>query len=416
MNKIHIIITTLILSLGLNQIKAQVTVGNTNTGLDGKQNTITTAVPFLMIAPDARSAALGDAGVALPNDINAIHWNIAKIPFNEKKGALSLSYTPWLRNLVPDISMSYLSGYYKYDERSSFAGSLRYFSLGQINFTDQFGNSTGNYTPNELALDFGYANKLSENFALGIAFRYIRSDLAGGFNQTQTPVKAGNAFAGDISAYYTNKTRVKYEGKRYDLNYGFGAHISNIGSKISYTSQQFENFIPINLRLGGYTSIDIDQYNSIALMLDVNKLLVPTNPIYARDSAGRVIIQNGQPKILQGKNPDVPVVQGMLQSFSDAPRGFEEELEEINISGGLEYWYDKQFAIRGGYFYENPNKGNRKYFTMGVGLRYNVFGLDVSYLVPVAQRHPLERTLRFTLIFDFDAFASQKEEDKKANK
>jgi hypothetical protein len=418
MKKINIGKHSLIIAFVLWQLspKAQVTVGGTGTGLDGKQNAITTAVPFLLISPDARTAALGDAGVALPNDINAIHWNIAKINFNERKGAIALNYTPWLRQLVPDISMSYLTGYYKFDDRSSFAGSLRYFSLGQINFTDNFGNSTGNYTPNELALDFGYSNKLSENFSLGIAFRYIRSDLAGGFNQTQTPVKAGNAFAGDIGLYYIKSTKIKYEGKPYNLNYAFGATITNIGSKISYTSQQFQNFIPINMRVGGYTKIDIDEYNSLGLILDMNKLLVPTYPIYLRDSLNRIVFGNdGRPVISSGKNPDVPVVQGMLQSFSDAPRGFKEELEEINYSAGLEYWYDKQFALRGGYFYEHPNKGNRKFFTMGVGIRYNVFGLDVSYLQPIAQRHPLERTLRFTLIFDLDAFASQKDKEKNIN-
>ncbi|MFN4083669.1 MAG: type IX secretion system outer membrane channel protein PorV [Bacteroidia bacterium] len=414
-NQINRLIFILLIFICLNQIKAQVTVRGT--GLDGKQNAITTAVPFLLISPDARAASLGDAGAALPNDVNAIHWNIAKSSFNDRKGAISISYTPWLRQLVPDINLSYLTGYYQYDNRSTFSGSLRYFSLGQINFTDNFGNSTGNYTPNELALDFGYSNKLSEHFALGIAFRYIRSDLAGGFNQTQTPVKAGNAFAGDIGMYYKNNGRLRYEGKKYNLDYGIGAAITNIGSKISYTSQQFQNFIPVNLRLGTYANVEIDQYNSIALMVDFNKLLVPSNPQYVLNARGFDSISpaTGQRIIQKGYNPDVPVVQGMLQSFYDAPRGFKEELEEINISGGLEYWYDKQFALRGGYFYEHPNKGNRKFFTMGVGIRFNVFGLDVSYLQPIAQRHPLERTLRFTLTFDLDAFASQKEKEDKAN-
>lgn len=393
--------------------KSQVTIGNTGTGLDGRQNTITTAVPFLMITPEARGGGMGDVGVATPNDPSALHWNMAKYPFNEKKGSVSLSYTPWLRNLVPDISLGYLSGYYKVDQRSVIAGSLRYFSLGQIQFTDAYGNSTGNYVPNELAIDIGYAAKLSEHFSLGIAFRYIRSDLAGGFNQSQTPVQAGNSFAGDITGYYTNKTKLKLEGKKYNVNYAFGGAITNIGSKISYTSQQFQNFIPVNLRLGTYGQIEIDKYNTIALAFDINKLLVPSNPVFQTDSTGVRILQNGKPVIAYGKDPDVPLIQGMLQSFSDAPGGWKEELHEINLSTGLEYWYDKQFALRAGYFYEHPTKGNRKYLTFGAGFRFNVFGLDVSYLVPFQQRNPLEKTLRFTLIFDLDAFASQNKDDKK---
>jgi hypothetical protein len=313
---------------------------------------------------------------------------------------------------VPDISLAYLTGYSKINDRSAIAGSLRYFSMGNIQFTDQFGNSTGNYTPNEFAIDLGYASKLSEHFSLGIAFRYIRSDLAGAFNQSQTPVQAGNAFAGDITSYYTNKTKVKIEGKKYNLNYGIGTAITNIGSKISYTSKQYENFIPINLRVGGYTQLEIDKYNTIALALDFNKLLVPSNPVYAVDSTGTFIVKDGDLVIEEGMDPNVPVIQGMLQSFYDAPGGFKEELQEINISGGIEYWYDKQFALRTGFFYEAPNKGNRKYITFGAGFRFNVFGLDLSYLVPIEQRNPLERTIRFSMLFDLDAFTTQNEEDK----
>ncbi len=408
----------LIVLMGVGYVfeaEAQVTggVNNSGTQLDGRRNTITTAVPFLMITPEARGGGMGDVGVATPNDQNAMHWNMAKYPFNDKKGAISLSYTPWLRNLVPDISLGYMSGYAKINDRSVVAASLRYFSLGQIQFTDQFGNSTGNYTPNELAIDLGYASKLSEHFSLGVALRYIRSDLAGGFNQSQTPVKAGYAFAGDITAYYRNTTKVKLEGKKYLVNYGLGAAITNIGSKISYTSQQYQNFIPINLRVGAYGQIEIDKYNTIALAVDLNKLLVPTNPVYLKTSTGvEDSLSNGKPIVSYGKDPDVPTIQGMLQSFSDAPGGWKEEMHEINISSGLEYWYDKQFALRAGYFYEHPTKGNRKYLTFGAGFRFNVFGLDVSYLIPFEQRNPLERTLRFSLIFDLDAFASQNKEEK----
>ncbi|OYU97139.1 MAG: hypothetical protein CFE21_02275 [Bacteroidetes bacterium B1(2017)] len=394
--------------------KTQAQIAGSNSQLDGR-NTITTAVPFLMITPEARGGGMGDVGVALPNDPNAMHWNISKIPFNEKKGAVSLSYTPWLRSLVPDISLAYMSGYAKINDRSAVAASLRYFSLGQIQFTDQFGNSTGNYNPNELAVDLGYASKLSDHFSLGIAFRYIRSDLAGAFNQSSSPVQAGNAFAGDMTAYYTNKTKLKLEGKRYNLNYSFGGAITNIGSKISYTSQQYQNFIPINLRIGGYGQLEIDKYNTIALALDFNKLLVPTNPVYAKTVAGYdSITPAGQRIIVSGMNPDVPPIQGMIQSFYDAPGGLQEELREINISTGLEYWYDKQFALRAGFFHESPFKGNRKFMTFGAGFRFNVFGVDLSYLIPIENRNPLEKTLRFTLIFDLDAFATQNKEEDKA--
>jgi hypothetical protein len=414
MRKNRSFLSLFLLAFAGSQINNSATaqIAGSNSQLDGRQNTITTAVPFLMITPDARAGAMGDAGVAMPNDPNALHWNVSKLAFNEKKGAVALSYTPWLRSLVPDISLAYMSGYGKINDRSVVAGSLRYFSLGQIQFTDQFGNSTGNYNPNELAIDLGYASKLSEHFSLGIAFRYIRSDLAGAFNQSQSPVRAGNAYAGDITGYYTNKGRIKLEGKRYNLNYGIGGAITNIGSKISYTSQQFQNFIPINLRVGGYTQIEIDKYNTVALALDFNKLLVPSNPIYRRDSSGVIVIENGKPVIDKGNDPDVPLIQGMIQSFSDAPGGWREELQEINISTGVEYWYDKQFAVRTGFFYESPNKGNRKYLTFGAGFRFNVFGIDLSYLVPIQTRNPLENTLRFTLIFDFAAFSSQNEADK----
>lgn len=387
--------------------------------LQNGQNSISTAVPFLGISPDARAAGLGDAGAALPDDVNAMHWNLAKAPFNTKNGAVAISYTPWLRNLVPDISLSYLTAYYKLDKRSAIAGSLRYFSLGQIQFTDIYGAPNGNFNPSELALDLGYATKLNDKFSLGVAFRYIYSNLAGGFNQSQTPIDPGISYAGDISAYYRNNTvfKDKSTGKKYNINYGFGGVISNIGSKLTYTSAQYENFIPINLRLGGYANVDIDEFNSIALLFDANKLLVPTNPYYKRNSTNTAdsIDPVTRRPIIDGKgmDPNVPVVQGMIQSFYDAPDGFSEELSEINISTGLEYWYNKQFALRGGYFHEPRTKGNRQYATFGVGIRYTVFGLDVAYIWPFQQRHPLENTLRFTLTFDFDAFVEKKEEPTK---
>jgi Type IX secretion system protein PorV len=380
--------------------------------LDGRQNTITTAVPFLMITPDARAGAMGDVGVATPNDINAIHWNTSKLAFMEKNGGVSISYTPWLRQLVPDVSLSYLSAYGKINDKSSIGGSLRYFSLGEINFTDNSGLSLGNFNPNELAIDLGYSQKLSNEFAVGIAFRYIYSNLAGGATNV-AGIKAGQSFAGDITAFYRNS--MKYKG--YKLNYSYGAAITNIGAKVTYTTAQQENFIPINLRIGTYWQIEIDKYNSIALTVDLNKLLVPTPPKYKIGANGQIELDaNNEPVIESGKVNNVPVVQGMMQSFSDAPGGFSEELNEINISTGMEYWYDKQFALRAGYFHENQYKGNRKYLTMGAGLRYNVFGLDVAYLISFQQRNPLDNTLRFTLTFDFDAFKKQKDGGNNSNK
>ncbi len=382
------------------------------TSIDGRQNTITTAVPFLMITPDARSGALGDAGVAMPDDLNAIHWNSAKLVFNEKKGGIAVSYTPWLRALVPDVSLSYLSLYSKINDRSSFGASLRYFSLGEIQFTDATGNSLGNYNPNELAVDGAYAQKLSDNFSVGIAFRYIYSNIAGGANFSNNAIKAGNSFAGDITAYYKNKTKIK----GYKVNYAFGGAATNIGSKVTYTDATQENFIPINLRIGTYTQVEIDKFNTLALLVDFNKLLVPTPPALEVDANGRTKINsNGKPIIVRGQDNNVPVVSGIFQSFTDAPGGFDEELQEINTSVGLEYWYDKQFALRAGYFYEPLEKGNRKYATMGAGIRYNVFTIDVAYLFSFQQRHPLENTLRFSLAFDFDAFKSQKEGNKDNN-
>jgi hypothetical protein len=390
-------VTTALLLTGVTPY-AFAQIKNTNQ-LDGRQNTITTAVPFLMITPNARAGSMGDAGVATPDDPNAIHWNASKMVFNEKKGTVSLSYNPWLRSLVPDVSLSYLSIMGKINERASIGGSLRYFSLGDIQFTDNLGASLGKATPSEWAADLAYAQKLSDNFSLGVAFRFIYSNIAGG-GAGANNIKAGTAYAADITGYYRNKTKLQ----GYKVNYGIGAAITNIGSKITYTTDQEENFIPINLRIGGYTQLEIDKYNTIALALDLNKLMVPTPPIYKVDSSGNPVYDSeGKREIQGGKDANVPIIQGMFQSFSDAPGGLKEELKEINISTGLEYWYDKQFAIRAGYFHENKLKGNRKYATFGLGIRYNVFTIDAAYLVSFGQRNPLDNTIRFTLGLDFEA-------------
>jgi hypothetical protein len=403
MNKYFKGIAAILAGLSVTNLSAQqkLTTGQ----LDGRQNTITSAVPFLLITPNARAGAMGDAGVATPNDPNAIHWNAAKMVFNEKNGTVSLSYNPWLRELVPDVSLSYLSIMGKLNDKASLGGSLRYFSLGEIQFTDVYGSSLGNATPSEWAADLAYAQKLSDNFSLGVAFRFIYSNIAGGAQtQSQSGIKAGTSYAADITAYYRNKTKVQ----GYKINYGIGGAITNIGSKLTYTTDQNQNFIPINLRIGGYGEVEIDKYNTIALALDFNKLLIPTPPVYEYDSSGNPVIdrQTGSLVIASGKSPNVPIIQGMTQSFSDAPGGFKEEMREINISTGLEYWYDKQFALRAGYFYENQYKGNRKYATFGVGIRYNVFTIDAAYLVSFGQRNPLDNTLRFTLGLDFDALKS----------
>ena len=382
--------------------------------LSGRRNVVSTAVPFLMITPDSRSGAMADAGVAIPNDPNAIHWNCAKLAFATDDMGLSVSYVPWLRSLVPDINLSYLSGYKRIDAMSTFGASLRYFSLGDIDFTNDKGEPLGSFRPNELALDGEYARKLSEQFSLGLGLRFIYSNLTGGtpVNGT-TATNPGIAFAGDLSGFWKGK-EFKMFHKVFNANYGI--NFSNIGSKITYTDQTQRDFIPMNLRVGTYINCAIDQYNQIALAFDLNKLLVPTAPIYQSDSNGQGIYgPDGELLLLYGKNPDVPVIKGMFQSFTDAPGGLQEELREINPSVALEYWYNKQFSLRAGYFYEHPTKGNRQYVTLGVGVKYSILNIDVSYLLPTSvktanQSSPLQNTLRFTLIFNF---ASEKDKAKK---
>lgn len=369
---------------------------------------ITSTVPFLLISPDARAGGMGDAGVALPANANSLHWNASKYVFAEKPGGIGLNITPWLRQLVSDVNFGYITAYGQLDKESALAGSIKYFSLGQINFTDNQGNSLGTFNPNEFAADLAYARKLSKNFSMAVALRFIYSNLTGGLQQAGATTKPGTAGAGDISAYYQNKKRI--EGKM--LHYAFGVNVSNIGSKITYTNEANRYFIPTNLRLGGYVRYEIDSFNSIGGILDLAKLLIPTPPIYARDNTGNFVRNpDGTLKIEEGKDPNVPPIQGIIQSFGDAPGGMKEELQEIIPSLGAEYWYNNTFAVRTGYFHENKNKGNRKYLTFGIGIKYKVFALDVSYLAPVnRQRNPLQNTLRFSLLFDFDAFKSSDNE------
>ena len=359
--------------------------------LTGGLNTITTAVPFLLISPDSKAGAMGDVGVATTPDANSIHWNPAKLAFVDDDMGFSMSYVPWLRALVPDINLSYLAGYRKLNDNEAIGLELRYFSLGDITFTDILGTTIGQYKPSEFALGTSYSRKLSDNFSLAISGRYIYSNLTGGQSAGGIPTVAGQSIAADISGYYTKPIRL---GGR-DVDLAIGGNISNIGSKISYTETSVQDFIPINLRLGTEIGTEFDDYNKMSFAFDINKLLVPTPPIY----------EDGE--IVVGEEPDVSVVSGIFQSFSDAPGGFGEEMREINYSIGTEYWYANQFAIRAGYFFEHDTKGGRKFFTFGSGVKYNVFALDFSYLINASRsingNNPLANTMRFTLVFDFGA-------------
>lgn len=362
---------------------------------NGSVNTVTTAVPFLRISPDARSGAMGDVGIAISPDANAQYWNVSKLPFAKKKYGVSATYTPWLRQLVPDIFLGYLSGYAKFGENDNQAisASFRYFSLGEINYTDINAQPIGTGNPYELAFDIGYSRRLSEYLSTGLSFRYINSALASGLgaNTPGIDYRPGNAFGADLGVYYNKKKDID-EFRSGTLS--LGAVLSNVGSKISYTSTR-KDFIPINLGLGGAYTYQADAYNAITFALDVNKLLVPTP----------IVDPNSNPADPVYIIPDKTVVSGMLGSFGDAPGGFNEELREFQISAGAEYWYQQQFAVRAGYFWEHQLKGDRKYFTVGLGVRYNVFGLNFAYLIPSGSgiaRNPLSNTLRFSLLFDFD--------------
>jgi hypothetical protein len=347
---------------------------------------VSTGVPLLIIAPDARSGAMGDVGVASTPDANAVHWNAAKLAFMENQTGVSFTYSPWLRELVSDIELLYLGGYYKLNERSTLGASLTYFSLGAIDFFDQEGMATGTYKPNEFAMDLAYTMKLNENFAISLTGRYIRSDLTQGQNVGTTQTHAANAGAADLGVYYQKAIKAERPSE-----YALGLQISNLGSKISYSDNMDSEFLPANLRLGGRYTMDLDQFNKISFMMDFNKLLVPTPPVY--DTLGN---------IYAGLDPNVGVFQGAIQSFYDAPNGFKEEIQEISLSIGTEYWYNKVLALRAGYFYEAKNKGARQYLTLGAGIKYNVMGLDISYLIATGQlnNNPLKNTLRVGLNFD----------------
>lgn len=354
-------------------------------------NVVTTAVPFLRISPDARAGGMGETGIATAPDAVSSFWNMAKTPFNTSKGGIGFTYTPWLKKLgLNDVYLLTMAGYYKLDDDQAISSSIRYFSLGNIQFTDNLGNDFGGFRPREFSVDAGYSRKLSPKNGLGLALRYINSNLAGNLSTGGTNYKVGSTVAADISYFYTGLNEA-------GAGWNYGATLTNLGGKVGYTSDaKQKDFIPANLGLGvSYTKV-YDESNKLTFGLDVNKLLVPTPPNIF-DSAS---IANYRSKT---------VVSSWFSSFNDAPGGFGEELKEFQISAGLEYWYTNQFALRGGYFYEDKTKGNRKYFTLGAGLKYNVFELNFSYIIPSGSginQNPLSNTLRFGLVFDFSGEAA----------
>lgn len=351
-------------------------------------NPVNFAVISQTIAPDARGGGLGDVGAATDPDVNSQYWNPAKYPFNISRAGVALNFTPWLRSLVNDMNLAYLAGYYRIGDYSAVSGSLRYFNLGEV-YTSTNENAT-TINPYEMSLDVAYSLMLSEKFSLAAAVRWIYSDMC--FTETEENSPA-SAFAADIAAYYQNYVNI---GQR-ECQLGIGLNISNIGSKITFSGQEYSQFLPANLRLGASLMIPLDEYNRLTIAADANKYLVPTVPQQEEgednaDYEDRV----------HREYSDVSSISGIFKSFSDAPGGFKEELKEINYGVGAEYVYNDKFSIRAGYHHESASKGNRKYFTVGGGFKMNVFSLDASYVVATAKSNPLDQTLRFTLGFDMD--------------
>lgn len=362
-------------------------------------NYISTGMPILLIAPDATASGLGDAGVASNPDAYSAHWNNAKFAFINGNMGFSTTYTPWLRNLkVGDMNLLYLAGYYRINKRSTVAAGLTYFTLGDMDNTDVNGNVIGTLHPNEFAFDVTYALKLTDNLALGASGRFIRSDLTNGAvisseGAEHTSTHSANSLAADIGLYYQNEIDK-------EQSFALGAFISNLGAKLSYSDDDNDKeFLPANLRIGGRYTNRIDEYNKINLLLDLNKLLVPT-PQLRNDTT-------------QANYNNIGVIAGALQSFSDAPGGMSEELKEVQLSLGAEYWYAETFAARMGYFYEHESKGGRKYITIGAGMRYNIFSFDISYLIPTTKisTNPLAHTLRIQLSVDFKPTENETPED-----
>lgn len=387
MKRVALLTTIALLAIGV-ATQAQETGQN--------KNYISTGMPILLIAPDATSSGMGDVGVASTPDLYSAHWNNAKFAFVEGNMGVGLTYTPWLRNLkVGDMNLFYLSGYYRINSRSTVAAGLTYFTLGDIDNTNEFGDVLQVIHPNEFAVDATYALKITDNLSLGASGRFIRSDLTNGAqvgtDGDHMSTHAANSLAADIGLYYQGEVASNQD-------VALGVHISNLGAKLSYEDDDNnKEFLPANLRLGGRYTNRIDDYNEISVLVDANKLLVPTRP-YTRNG---VHYPTRYAKDLTEYN-NIGVVAGALQSFADAPGGFNEELQEIQLSGGLEYWYAHTFAVRAGYFFEHENKGGRQYATFGVGLRYNIFKIDLSYLVPTTKlsTNPLAHTIRIGLALE----------------
>lgn len=350
-------------------------------------NPVNASVTSQTIAPDARAAGMGDVGAATEADVNSQYWNPAKYPFAISRAGIALNYTPWLRQLVNDIDLAYLSGYYRIGDYSAVSGSLRYFSLGEIEFYD---NNAMTIKPYELSFDLAYSMMLSEKFSWAAGLRFIYSDLTYDYTDDTKP---GTAFAADLGLYYQDYLNL---GDR-ECQLGLGMNVSNIGSKITFGGDDNPEFIPTNLRLGASLMIPVDEYNRFTIAADANKLLVPTYPKQEEGESTEAYQQR-----VQKDYYDISSINGIFKSFNDAPNGFKEELQEIQWSVGAEYCYHDQFTLRAGYHHEAENKGNRKYFTFGAGFRMNVFSLDAGYVIATAKSNPLDQTLRFTLTFDMD--------------
>lgn len=364
-------------------------------GQDPNRRVITTAVPFLNFAPDSRHSAMGDVGVATSPDANSAHWNAGKLAFIKDDLGFSLSYSPWLGKLVNDMSLNYLSGFKKIDENSAWGFDIRYFNMGDIELTDGRGNPIGEFNPRDIAIGGTYSRKLSQNLGLGISARFIHSNLSGSISSVGgAEARPGTGVGADIGLYYQKPTFIgSKEG-----TWSWGVTLTNLGPKITYNSAEDLDYIPTNLRIGTAYKINFNELNSFTFILDANKLMVPTPPIYQTNQDGTLATdENGNLIISAGQDPNRALISGMFGSFSDAPGGFNEEMSEFTVSFGMEYLYTEKFALRTGYFYEDKTKGGRRYFTMGLGFNMKRLGLDFSYLVPQVQNHPLAETLRFSL-------------------
>lgn len=364
-------------------------------GQDPNRRVITTAVPFLNFAPDSRHSAMGDVGVATSPDANSAHWNAGKLAFIKDDLGFSLSYSPWLGKLVNDMSLNYLSGFKKIDENSAWGFDIRYFNMGDIELTDGRGNPIGEFNPRDIAIGGTYSRKLSQNLGLGISARFIHSNLSGSISSIGgAEARPGTGVGADIGLYYQKPTFIgSKEG-----TWSWGVTLTNLGPKITYNSAEDLDYIPTNLRIGTAYKINFNELNSFTFILDANKLMVPTPPIYQTNQDGTLATdENGNLIIAAGQDPNRALISGMFGSFSDAPGGFNEEMSEFTVSFGMEYLYTEKFALRTGYFYEDKTKGGRRYFTMGLGFNMKRLGLDFSYLVPQVQNHPLAETLRFSL-------------------